>query len=193
MLRVVVRRRAMVVFIAAWTAILIMASELAAASFQFRSTDGGYSIAFPAAPQEQVTKDENSRSVLNTLNHDNGYFAVVHVEHGFDLKPDDELDGNIEKFTKQMGAPAQLRRKMKFAKSAGEKLPAEEFTFESEEIIGKGIVIVEGRRTYMVVAFAGKPHDRKSAVDRFVASFKFAMPGLRKKDNTDKIAKDKAK
>ena len=66
-------------------AVLIAALTLparfsAAAPHQFTSADGGYSVTFPAAPQEQMNEDERARTVLNALNYDNGYFAVVHVD-----------------------------------------------------------------------------------------------------------------
>ena len=117
---------------------------------------------------------------------------MVHVDHKFDLKIDDELEGNINVFTKQINAPTQSRKKRKFVKGPGEQLPAEEFTFESSELVGKGIVIVEGRRVYMVAAFGSKPHDRKAAVDRFMKSFKFQAPDKKNQD-PPKVAKTKAK
>ena len=171
--------------------VLIAALAAAAAPYKFTSAEGGYSVSFPAAPQEQVNEDNNARTVLNALNHDNGYFAVVHVDNKFDLKLNDELEGNINKFTEQINAPTQLRRKKKIARGPGDELPAEEFTFESEELLGKGIVIVEGRRTYMVAAFALKPSDRKAAVDRFINSFKLKASAP-KKDKAGKLAKDRA-
>jgi hypothetical protein len=146
-----------------------------AAPYQLTSGDGGYSITFPAGPKEQVNEDASARTVLNALNYDNGYYAVVHVDNKLELKLNDELEGNINKFTEQFNAPTQLRRKKKVVRAPGEELPAEEFTFENDELIGKGIVIVSGTRTYMVAAFGLKPHDRKAAVDRFVKSFKFKV------------------
>jgi hypothetical protein len=171
--------------------VLIAALAAVAAPYKFTSAEAGYSVSFPAAPREQVNEDTNARTVLNALNYDNGYFAVVHVDNKFDLKLNDELEGNINRFTEQLNAPTQLRKKKKIARGPGDELPAEEFTFESEELLGKGMVIVEGRRTYMVAAFAIKPNDRKAAVDRFINSFKLkaAAPG---KDKAGKLAKDRA-
>ncbi len=146
-----------------------------ATPYQLTSVDGGYSITFPTGPQEQINEDANARTVLNALNYDNGYYAVVHVDNKLELKLNDELEGNINKCTEQFNAPTQLRRKKKVVRAAGEELPAEEFTFENDELVGKGVVIVAGRRTYMVAAFGLKPHDRKAAVDRFVNSFKFKV------------------
>ncbi len=159
--------------IAASFMLLVAASPVAAAPYKFTSDEAGYSITFPEQPQQEVSEENNAHTVLNAVNHDEGYYAVVHVEHAYDVGADEELDGNITKFTQQIGAPAQLRRRKKFAKTPGELLPAEEFTFESVALVGKGIVVVDGRRTFMIVAFANKPHKRTSAVDRFVASFKF--------------------
>ncbi len=174
----------------AWVmAILVAAPAVMAAPHQFSSSDGGYAVTFPAMPQEQVTQENNARTVLNALNHDNGYYAVVHVDHAFDVKTDDELEENITRFSKQIRAPTQLRRKRKFTKGPGEQLPAEEFTFESDELVGKGVVVVEGQRTYMAVAFGLKPHNRKVAVDRFLASFKFKAPAKAKDKTSQKDKK----
>jgi hypothetical protein len=172
--------------------LLIAALTAAAVPYKFTSAEGGYSVSFPAAPQEQVNEDNNARTVLNALNYDHGYYAVVHVDNKFDLKLNDELEGNINKFTEQFNAPTQLRRKKKIARGPGDELPAEEFTFESEELLGKGIVIVEGRRTYMVAAFAIKPNDRKAAVDRFINSFRLKASAP-SKDKAGKLAKDRSK
>jgi hypothetical protein len=172
--------------------VLIAALAAAAAPYKFTSAEGGYSVSFPAAPQEQVNEDNNARTVLNALNYDNGYYAVVHVDNNFDLKLNDELEGNINKFSEQFNAPTQLRRKKKIARGPADALPAEEFTFESEELLGKGIVVVEGRRTYMVTAFAIKPNDRKGAVDRFINSFKLKA-SAEGKDKAGKLAKDPSK
>jgi hypothetical protein len=162
--------------IAASLTLLLAATPIVAAPYQFTSDEAGYSITFPAQPKEEATNENNARTVLNAVNHDEGYYAVVHVDHSYDLKAEEELEGNITKFTQQIGAPTQLRRKRKFPKPPGELLSAEEFTFDSVALTGKGIVVVDGRRTYMVVAFATKPHNRKVAVDRFVASFRFKAP-----------------
>ena len=52
--------------------VLIAALAAAAAPYKFASGEGGYSVSFPAAPQEQVNEDNNARTVLNALNYDNG-------------------------------------------------------------------------------------------------------------------------
>jgi hypothetical protein len=172
--------------------LLVAPRPLAAASYLFTSPDGGYSVTFPAPPQEQVNEDDGARTVLNALNQDNAYYAVVHVDNKVDHDLDDELEDNVTRATKQFNAPTQLRKKRKFPRGSGDQLPAEEFTFESAELAGKGMVIVDGRRTYMVLALGIKPHEHKAAVDRFVKSFKFkvAPPASPK---TAKVAKDRGK
>ena len=45
---------------------------------------------------------------------------------------------------------------------------------ESDKLAGKGIVVVSGRRSILVTAFALKPHDRRGAIDQFLQSFKLA-------------------
>lgn len=187
------RRRRRALGVALSIGLLASISVASAAPYQFSSADGGYSVTFPSLPEEQITNEGNARTVLNALNHDNAYYAVVHVDHAFAPNTDDELDDNITKFSKQIGAPTQLRRKKKFTKGPREQLPAEEFTFESPQLVGKGIVVVEGQRTYMAVAFATKPHDHKSAVDRFVASFKFKTPAKPKEKSPAPAEKVKSK
>jgi hypothetical protein len=165
---------------------------LAAAPYQFTASDGSYSVSFPAAPQEQVNEDEAARWVSNAVNHDNGYYAVVHVDNKVDHELDDELEDNVTKAAKQFNASTQLRKKLKITRGPGDQLPAEEFTFENPELTGRGLVIVDGRRTYMVLALGIKPHDHKAAVDRFIKSFKFKVAAPAG-PNAAKIAKGKTK
>jgi hypothetical protein len=165
---------------------------LAAAPYQFTASDGSYSVSFPMAPQEQVNEDEAARWVSNAVNHDNGYYAVVHVDNKVDHELDDELEDNVTKAAKQFNASTQLRKKLKVARGPGDQLPAEEFTFENAELAGKGMVIVDGRRTYMVLALGIKPHDHKAAVDRFIKSFKFKVAAPAG-PSAAKVAKGKTK
>jgi hypothetical protein len=48
------------------------------------------------------------------------------------------------------------------------------FTYESDKLAGKGLVIVSGRRSIMAAAFAFEPNDRRAAIDQFLQSFKLA-------------------
>src|SRR5262245_53821000 len=84
----------------ALTLLVAPLSPAAPAPYQFKSDEGGYSVAFPAMPKEEITQENNARTVLNALNHDNGYYAVVHVDNAFATDANDELEGNIARFTK---------------------------------------------------------------------------------------------
>ena len=66
------------------------------------------------------------------------------------------------------------RRRTQLTTASGEKLPELEFAYESDKLAGKGIVIVSGRRSILVTAFAVKPNDRGAAIDQFLQSFRLA-------------------
>jgi heat shock protein HslJ len=52
-----------------------------------------------------------------------------------------------------------------------------EFTFDSQNLTGNGIVIAESRRTYLVVGFARKPYSGANEINRFLGSFRITGGG----------------
>jgi len=51
-------------------------------------------------------------------------------------------------------------------------LLAKQFTYESDRMTGRGIVVVEGLSSYLAAASALKPASREAAVNAFLRSFK---------------------
>lgn len=168
-------------------------ADAATALYQFSSADGGYAIAFPIAPKEQLDNKGGMRSVMNTLTHDNAFYGIIHVDYEADFKPNDELESNVNNYLREISATATLRRKTKFTRGPGDKLSAEEFSYENDKVTGKGIVVVDGRRAYMAAAFGIKPHDRRAKVDQFLKSLKLsAKPKADTKPTPAKAAPESA-
>lgn len=164
-------------------AALIAACSVGVAVYAFTSTEGGYTVAFPAKPSESVEIEGNARTVVNTLTHDNVGYAVAHVDYDVDIKDDQEFDANLANIAKPFAASVKSRKRLKITRGPGDQLPAEEFVFEGDTVSGRGLTILDGRRAYTAAAFGFKPHDRLAAVDKFMKSFKLKpKPKAKPKD-----------
>jgi hypothetical protein len=93
------------------------------------------------------------------------------------------LEGLIKGFFVQgmHGAITSLK-KTQYTKAPGDQLRAIEFTFQRDALVGKGsqigalvgkgMIVGDGIRAYMVFAYSNGPHDRRAAVERFLQSFR---------------------
>jgi len=146
----------------------------ASAQVPFTSAEGGYSISFPAEPRETAETKPEGKIFSYTVRHDDAVYGSSHVEYNSELDIEQELQANAVNFADAVKAPLTSRRRTQFTAASGEKLPELEFTYESDKLAGKGLVIVSGRRSIMAAAFAFKPNDRRAAIDQFLQSFKLA-------------------
>ena len=146
----------------------------ASAQVPFTSAEGGYSVSFPEKPRETVDAKPEAKIFSYTARHDNAVYGVSHAEYNSELDVEQELQANAVNFADAVKAPLTSRRRMQFAAASGEKLPELEFTYENDQLAGKGFVIVSGRRSIMAAAFALKPNDRRAVIDQFLQSFKLA-------------------
>jgi hypothetical protein len=156
-------------------AILAAALLLAAgvsAQVPFTSSEGGYSVSFPAEPRESVETKPEGKISSYLVNQGDSAYGSSHVEYNSDLDVEQELQANAVNFADAVKAPVTSRRRGQITAASGEKLPELEFTYESDKLAGKGIVVVSGRRSILVTAFAFKPNDRRAAIDQFLQSFK---------------------
>jgi hypothetical protein len=144
----------------------------ASAEVPFTSAEGGYSVSFPAQPRETVETRPDGKIFSYMVRQNDAAYGSSHVEYKSDLDVEQELQANAVNFAEALKAPVTSRRRTQFAAPSGEKLPELEFTYESDKLAGKGIVIVSGRRSILVAAFAFKPNDRRAAIDQFLQSFK---------------------
>jgi hypothetical protein len=142
------------------------------AQVPFTSAQGGYSVSFPAEPRETVETKPEAKISSYIVRKDDTVYGSSHVEYNSDLDIEQELQANAVNFAEALQAPVASRRRSQMTAASGEKLPALEFTYESDKLAGKGIVVVSGRRSILVTAFAFKPNDRRTAIDQFLQSFK---------------------
>ena len=152
--------------------LLLLLPAAAAAQVPFTSTEGGYSISFPAEPRETVETKPEGKIFNYIVRQDNAAYGSSHVDYKSDLDVEQELQANAANFADAMQAPVTSRRRTEFTAPSGDKLPELEFTYESDKVAGRGIVVVSGRRSILVTALALKPNDRRAAIDRFLQSFK---------------------
>ena len=146
----------------------------ASAQVPFTSAEGGYSVSFPAEPRQTAATKPAGKIFSYTVRHDDAVYGSSHVEYNSELDIEQELQANAVNFADAVKAPLTSRRRTQFTAASGEKLPELEFTYESDKLAGKGLVIVSGRRSIMAAAFAFKPNDRRAAIDQFLQSFKLA-------------------
>jgi len=146
----------------------------ASAQVPFTSAEGGYSVSFPEKPRETAETKPEGRIFSYIVRQDDAVYGSSHVEYNSDLDVEQELQANAVNFTDAVKAPLTSRRRTQFTTASGEKLPELEFAYENDKLAGKGIVIVSGRRSILVTAFAVKPNDRGAAIDQFLQSFRLA-------------------
>jgi hypothetical protein len=146
----------------------------ASAEMPFTSPEGGYSVSFPAEPRETVETRPDGKIFSYMVRQNDAAFGTSHVEYNSDLDVEQELQANAVNFADALKAPVTSRRRTQLTAASGEKLPELEFAYESDKLAGKGIVIVSGRRSILVTAFAFKPNDRRTAIDQFLQSLKLA-------------------
>ena len=100
-------------------------------------------------------------------------YIVAHGDFEVALQADLELDANIDNYVKELHATVASRGPLTFGR--GDKtLPAKQFTYQSERLTGKGIVVVDGKSSYLAAATAVKPDNHDVAVNAFVSSFTLA-------------------
>jgi hypothetical protein len=154
------------------TALLLAAG--ASSQVPLTSAEGGYSVSFPEKPRETAETKPGGRIFSYIVRQDDAVYGSSHVEYNSDLDVEQELQANAVNFANAVKAPLTSRRRTQFTTASGEKLPELEFAYESDKLAGKGIVIVSGRRSILVTAFAVKPNDRGAAIDQFLQSSRLA-------------------
>jgi hypothetical protein len=155
----------------AFAAALLFAAAVAALSPNvYGSVAGDYSVSFPSSPQENIQSTDTYRIVSHALREDNVIYIVAHGDFVVPPPADLELDANIENYVKELHA--QVLSRAPLAIGRGDKsLPAKQFTYESDRVAGKGIVVVDGKSSYIAAASSVKPNNREAAVNAFVSSF----------------------
>jgi hypothetical protein len=151
-------------------ALLLAAAGMAFSLDTYDSGAGGYSVVFPSPSEENIQTTPNYRIVTHVLREDNVIYIAAHGDYTMQLDPELELNANIDNYVKEIRARVLSRGTLVIAR--GDKpLLAKQFTYESDQLLGKGIVVVEGKTSYLAAASAVKPNNREKAVSAFVSSF----------------------
>jgi hypothetical protein len=160
----------------ALAAVLLLAAAGTALSLNvYGSVAGDYSVNFPSSPQENTQSTDAYRIVSHALREDNVIYIVAHGDFVVPPPTEIELDANIDNYVKELHA--QVLSRGPLAIGRGDKpLPAKQFIYESDRVTGKGIVVVDGKSSYIAAASALKPNNREAAVNAFVSSFTL-VPG----------------
>jgi len=153
-------------------AALWLAAGAAAASLEvYGSKEGDYAVDFPARPQEEIENGGNFRLVSHALSHDGAIYIAAHGDFAEPVKADLELDANIDNYVNAIrGCRVTWRGALAFARGA-RPLPAKQFLYESEQLTGKGYVVVDGSSSYLVAVSVLRPNRRERAAEGFLASF----------------------
>src|SRR5207249_4811591 len=126
----------------------------ASAQVPFTSAQGGYFVSFPAEPRETVETKPEGKIFSYIVRQNDAVYGSSHVDYNSDLDVEQELQANALNFADAVKAPVTSRRRAEVTAGTGAKLPELEFTYESDKLAGKGIVVVSGRRSILVTAFA---------------------------------------
>jgi hypothetical protein len=154
----------------ALAAALLFATGGAALSLDvYGSNEGDCSVAFPSPPKEDIQTSSNYRIVSHVVSVDNVIYIVAHSDFIVPPPPDLELDANIDNYVKEIYATVTSRGRRAIAR--GDKpLLAKQFSYDGDRLTGKGIVVVQGKSSYLVAASALKPNSREAEVNAFVNS-----------------------
>ena len=152
-------------------ALLFAAAGAALSPDVYPSVAGDYSVSFPSPPQENVQTTPAYRIVTHVVKDNDVIYIVAHGDFEVALRADLELDANIDNYVKELNASVASRGPLTFGR--GDKtLPAKQFTYQSERLTGKGIVVVDDKGSYLAAATAIRPDNHDAAVNAFVSSFR---------------------
>lgn len=139
----------------------------------YSSNEGGYSVNFPAPPEETRQNIGPNKIIAHAERNGDVVYVAAHGDFIEALKPDIEMNANIDNYAHEVHAAVTTRKPVSVQR--GERtLKAIEFSYDGSKQSGKGIVVVDGRSSYLVAAGSVKPARHPAEVDAFVASFKLA-------------------
>jgi hypothetical protein len=139
----------------------------------YSSNEGGYSVNFPAPPEETRRDIGPNRIIAHAERNGDVVYVAAHGDFTVALKPDIEMNANIDNYAHEVHAAVTARKPVSLRR--GERtLAGIEFSYDGSKQAGKGIVVVDGTSSYLVAAGSVKPARHSAEVDAFVASFRLA-------------------
>jgi hypothetical protein len=145
----------------------------------FASREFRFSVSFCGAPTKDEPSTDSKGEITATLNlfkavSENYMCFVALADYNITPDAEQELKLNQTNFINAIKGTLGTSRRMDFM-NRGEKLPALTFTYEmAPNLVGKAIVILRGKRVFMLVFQYNRDQDYAAAVQKFLDSFRIA-------------------
>jgi hypothetical protein len=138
---------------------------------------GKFTVLFPTGPKvdHQTTNDGGLITEVDTyLSRDAGAFFVnyMHLNPKANLSPDAALKAAQDGLIQSGGAKLLTSTKSEFVRGPNDRLPALEFTGETDAAAMKGSQIFDTDHIYTLATICPKGQDCSAAVTKFLSSFK---------------------
>ena len=136
------------------------------------SKGGGFSVVFPIPPEAAMGAPRRMPNWIGSDFADDGtsMWMTGFAISNHDTDPNMDLVSNAYTIAQSMHGEVLNHDWTSFARGPGDDLPAYGFTAESAELRAKGLIVVDGRRTILIVALVRKPNDLSKAADDFLHS-----------------------
>ena len=141
------------------------------------SDAGGFTAMFPVAPEASTdTKTVPQGDIVTHLfmTNSDGFLCLVgYTDYPVTVDVEQELVLDRDNFAKEVKATVSSSQRTKFSRGPGDELPALDFTATADTGTFKALVIVvAGRRAYIVATFNRKGTDRTADIEYFFTAFK---------------------
>jgi hypothetical protein len=161
------------VSLAVAVAAMIAASAAFAASM-VTPAKGGFSIEFPAPPEEKSLDEKSGAPVTGkvwSVRDKDVLFFTDYVDYSHAVDAEGEMRANAKNFAGTFQGKLTSSKPRKFKRPSGATLSGIEFTFDAPTVAGAGLSVVDGRRSYVAAAVSIKPYDGSAEIERFLKSF----------------------
>jgi hypothetical protein len=157
-------------------AAVLLAPGALHAETPFTPAKGGYSVTFPGKPQEkEVSLSPQVKSTVYSVNRDDAAFLAGYTEYTQDMDVDKELAADVQSFVTSLPARMTERKRSAVKLANGTSVERVEFSFDGDKTAGRGVAIMTGpRSSVMIAGLSMKPAGKPADVDEFVKSFKLA-------------------
>ena len=143
----------------------------------YSSAAGNYSVNFPSPPEEHIQEDGKDHVVTHIVRYDNAIYVVSHCGYVDVPNAEIEMDASINNYVKEISSHVVSRSPIKIMRE-DKLLRGKQFSFNGDRLVGRGVVVLDGKTSYMIAAGGIKPASREAEVSAFLGSFKL-LPNAR--------------
>jgi len=157
---------------------LLLAPDQAQAQNAFTSPEGRFTVNFPVQADKSFNQHEHSSLTGYMADDGNVFYIANYIDYDSPITDvQEELEGTAEATAAQLNGKIVSKNFVNFTRGPGGPRKSMEFTFDSTNLTGSGMVIAESRRSYLVVGFARKPYNGVNEINRFLSSFRITSGG----------------